>query len=111
MMMDSPPELSPPPELKSSLDPSGLVVHEPTGKNRADVAKKIGFLGLEPAAEGNRESGEQAGLAEHCCIMHVCLGSLRASRERLNGQNPAEESGLCRQLYRLEPSIVPFKKE
>ena len=38
LMMDSPPELSPPPELKSSLDPSGLVVHRLTGKNRAAVA-------------------------------------------------------------------------
>ena len=73
-MMDSPPELSPPPELKSALDPSELVVHELTGENRADVAKGIDFLGLEPAAEGNRERGEQAGLAEHCCIMHVCPG-------------------------------------
>ena len=49
-------------------------------------------------------------LAEHCCIVHVCLGSRRASRERLNGQNLAAESGLCRQLYRFEPSIALFKK-
>ena len=32
MMMDSPPQLSPPPELKSSLDQSELVVHELTGR-------------------------------------------------------------------------------
>ena len=30
-MMDSPLQLSPPPELKSSLDQSELVVHELTG--------------------------------------------------------------------------------
>ena len=59
-MMDSPPQLSPPPELKSSLDPSELVVHELTGENRADVAEKIDFLGLGPAIEGNRENGEHA---------------------------------------------------
>ena len=82
------------------VDPSELMVHELTGENHANVAKEIDFLGLEPTAEGNRESREQAGLAEHCCTMHVCLGSLRASRERLHGQNPAAESGsLCQQLY------------
>ena len=61
-MMDSPPELSPPPELKlkSSLDLSELVVHELTGENRADVAWKIDFLGLGPAVEDNRENGEHA---------------------------------------------------
>ena len=32
LMMDSPPQLSPPPELKSSLDQSELVVHELTGR-------------------------------------------------------------------------------
>ena len=37
-MMDSPPQLSPPPELKSSLNPSELVVHELTGEYCADVA-------------------------------------------------------------------------
>ena len=59
-MMDSPPQLSPPPELKSSLDPSELVVHELTGENRADVAWKIDSRGLGPAIEGNRENGEHA---------------------------------------------------
>ena len=61
---------------------------------------------------GSRRTRERrtCSLAEHCCISHVCLGSRRASRKRLNGQNPAAESGLCRQLYRLEPSIVLFKK-
>ena len=49
-------------------------------------------------------------LTEHCSIADVCLGSLRASRGRLNGQNPAAESGLCRQCRRLEPSAVLFKK-
>ena len=38
--MAAPPSLSPPPELKSSLDPSELVVHELAGENRADVAEK-----------------------------------------------------------------------
>ena len=56
LMMGSPPELSPPPELKSSLDPSDLVVRELTGENRADVAEKIDFLGLGLAIEGNREN-------------------------------------------------------
>ena len=32
LMMDSPPQLSPPPELKSSLDQSELVIHELTGR-------------------------------------------------------------------------------
>ena len=35
LMMDSPPELSPPPELKSALDPSELVVRQVNGEHRA----------------------------------------------------------------------------
>ena len=46
--------------MKSSLDPSELVVHRLTSEDRADVAWKIDFLGLEPAAERNRESREHA---------------------------------------------------
>ena len=60
-MMDSPPELSLPPELKSSLDPSELEVRQLTGGNRADNAEQVDFLGLECAAAGNCASREQAG--------------------------------------------------
>ena len=62
MMMDSPPELSPPPELKSSLDQSELVVRQLTREHLVvENTTEIDFCGLEPAIEGNRESGEQAG--------------------------------------------------
>ena len=61
-MMDSPPQLSPPPELKSSLDQSELVVRQLTGEHlMVDNTTEIDFRGLDPAVEGNRESGEQAG--------------------------------------------------
>ena len=39
-----------------------------------DNAEEVDFLGLEPAAEGNRESGEQAGRQN----IAVCLGSILA---------------------------------
>jgi len=61
-MMDSPPQLSPPPELKSSLDQSELVVRQLTGEHLVvDNATEIDFCGLEPAIEGNHGSREQAG--------------------------------------------------
>ena len=61
-MMDSPPQLSPPPELKSSLDQSELVVRQLTGEHLVvDNATEIDSRGLGPAIEGNRENGEQAG--------------------------------------------------
>ena len=102
-MMDSPPQLSPPPELKSSLDQSELVVHELTGRTSL-ISVDLGL-----AVEGNART-ENTKFSRTLLYFSVCLGSLRASRERLNGQNLAAESGLCRQLYRLEPSIVLFKK-
>ena len=60
-MMDSPPQLSPPPELKSSLDQSELVVRQLTGEHLVvDNATEIDSRGLGPAIEGNRENGEHA---------------------------------------------------
>ena len=110
-MMDSPPQLSLPPELKSSLDQSELVVRQLTGEHLVvDNATEIDSPWFRTRDRGQPRERRTCSLAEHCCISHVCLGSLRASRERLNGQNLAAESGLCRQLYRLEPSIVLFKK-
>ena len=38
-----------------------LMVRELIGELRADNAEEVDFLGLEPTAEGNRESGEHAG--------------------------------------------------
>ena len=60
-MMDSPPELSLPPELKSLLDPSKLEVRQLTRGHRADNTEQVDFFGLERAAAGNCTSGEQAG--------------------------------------------------
>ena len=60
-MMDSPPQLSPPPELKSSLDQSELVVRQLTGEHLVvDNAAEIDSCGLGPAIKGNRENGEHA---------------------------------------------------
>ena len=39
---------------------SELVARELVGEHRADNTYKIDSLGLEPAVEGNRESGEHA---------------------------------------------------
>ena len=62
-------------------------------------------LGL--AVEGNART-ENMKFSRTLLHFSVCLGSLRASRERLNGQNLAAESGLCRQLYRLEPAKAGY---
>ena len=60
-MMDSPPQLSPPPELKSSIGQGGLVVRQLTAEHLVvDNAGKIDVLGLGPVIEGNRENGEHA---------------------------------------------------
>ena len=61
LMMDSPPQLSPPPELKSSLDQSELVVRQLTREHLVLITQRR-FIprGLGPAIEGNRENGEHA---------------------------------------------------
>ena len=70
-MMGPSPELGPPPELKSSPDPSKLVVRQLTGEHCADNAGEVDLSSLERAEAENRASGE-----------HARLGSLRASRAR-----------------------------
>ena len=78
-------------------------------EDRADnAARAAGLLVLERPGE-DLEDDRASVLLYYACVPWL-LNSLRASRERLNGQNLAAESGLCRQLYRLEPSIVLFKK-
>ena len=72
--------------------------------------RKLISVDLGLAVEGNART-ENTKFSRTLLYFSVCLGSLRASRERLNGQNLAAESGLCRQLYRLEPSVVLFKKK
>ena len=60
------------PELKSSLDQSELVVRQLTGEHLVvDNATEIGFRGLEPAVEGNRESGEQA-VQQNIAVLCMC---------------------------------------
>ena len=78
-------------------------------EHRADNAAEVDFRGFRTRGRGQRENGEHE-VSRTLLYFSVCLSSLRASRERLNGQNLAAESGLCRQLYRLEPSVVLFKK-
>ena len=91
-MMDSPPELSLPPEPKSLLDPSELVVHASSpGRDIVLITpqSKLIFL-IRTRGRGEPRERRTGRLAEHCCILHVCLGSLRASRGALKW---AESSG------------------
>ena len=69
MMMDSPPQLSPPPELKSSLDPSELEVEHLVRDNAAEDD----FCRFRTRVEGNRENGGHEVSTEHCCIVYVGL--------------------------------------
>ena len=69
MMMDSPPQLSPPPELKSSLDPSELVVEHLV----LITLQKMTSVDFRTRVEGNRENGGHEVSTEHCCIEHVGL--------------------------------------
>ena len=58
-MMDSPPQLSPPPELKSSLDQSELVVRQLTGEHLVvDNATEIDSREFRTRGQGQRENGE-----------------------------------------------------
>ena len=58
-MMDSPPQLSPPPELKSSLDQSELVVRQLTREHlMVDNAAEIDSREFRTRGRGQRENGE-----------------------------------------------------
>ena len=83
------------------------MVYELTGENFADVAGKIGFLGLGLAIEGNRENGEQAVQQNIAalCMCALALISPRASRGCLNGHLSAPKL-----IPRCEASRPFFKK-
>ena len=72
-MMDSPPQLSPPPELKSCRHRE-LVIHELVVEHLVrDNAAEDDFCRFRTRVEGNHENGEHEVSTEHCCIEHVGL--------------------------------------
>ena len=104
-MMDSPPQLSPPPELKSSLDPSELV-RELTGEHRADNAAEVdASVDLGPGSRRTTRT-ENTKFQQNIAVFQCMLDSLRASRGCLNGHPSAPKVVSCDVTTRSFPIFL-----